>query len=109
MMVSCRVSSGWTGSFWTLRCWPGAWSRTAACSRSWPRTGHKCELIVSAVQLWCVGCFGVLPASASGSVAGEAEDAGEFVLDGAGLGEHAVGSGPAAVALAEQHGLADAA
>ena len=33
---------------------------------------------------------------------------GEFVLDRAGLGEHAVGSGPAAVAVVEQDGLADA-
>ncbi len=54
------------------------------------------------------GGFGVLPTSASGGVAGEAEDAGEFVLDGAGFGEHAVGSGPAAVAVVEQDGLADA-
>ena len=51
--------------------------------------------------------FGVLPMSAPGGVAGEAEDAGELVLDRGGLGEHAVGSGPAAVAVVEQDGLAD--
>ena len=45
--------------------------------------------------------------SATGCVAGEAEDAGELVLDRAGFGQHAVGSGPAALALVEQHGLAD--
>ena len=55
-----------------------------------------------------VGGFGVLPISASGGVAGEAEDGGELVLDCAGFGEHAVGSGPAAVAMVEQDGLADA-
>ena len=33
--------------------------------------------------------------SASGGVAVEAEDLGELVLDGRGLGEHAVGAGPA--------------
>ena len=27
MIGSCRVSSGQTGSFWTLRCWPGTWCR----------------------------------------------------------------------------------
>ena len=52
--------------------------------------------------------FRVLPMSAPGGVAGEAEDAGELVLDRGGLGEHAVGSGPAAAAVVEQDGLADA-
>src|ERR1035441_7601736 len=37
----------------------------------------------------------------------EAEDVDELVLDRGGFGEHAVGSGPAALALVEQHGLAD--
>src|ERR1039457_1804104 len=45
--------------------------------------------------------------SASGGVTGEAEDLGELVLDRAGFGEHAVGSGPAAAGLVEQDGLAD--
>jgi hypothetical protein len=27
------------GRFRTRRRWPGTWSRRAACSRSWPRTG----------------------------------------------------------------------
>ena len=43
MIVSCRVSSGWTGSLRTRRRWPGTWSRRAACSRSWPRTGPGCS------------------------------------------------------------------
>ena len=63
---------------------------------------------VSAGQLWSEGWFRVLPMSASGGVTGEAEDLGELVLDRAGFGEHAVGSGPAAVAVVEQDGLADA-
>src|SRR6266568_4151893 len=46
--------------------------------------------------------------SAPGGVAGETEDLGDLVLDRAGPGEHAVGSGPAAAALVEQDGLADA-
>ncbi|HUK69987.1 MAG TPA: hypothetical protein VLW50_14745 [Streptosporangiaceae bacterium] len=45
--------------------------------------------------------------SAPGGVTGEAEDFGELVLDRAGFGEHAVGSGSAAAALVEQGGLAD--
>src|SRR6266568_2588147 len=53
------------------------------------------------------GGFRVLPMSASGGVTGETEDLGELVLDRAGFGEHAVGSGPAAAALVEQYGLAD--
>ena len=64
--------------------------------------------LFSLVSYGSWGGFGVLPMSASGGVAGEAEDGGEFVLDGAGFGEHAVGSGPAAVAVVEQDGLADA-
>ncbi len=52
--------------------------------------------------------FRVLPMSAPGGIAGEAEDAGELVLDRGGLGEHAVGSGLAAAAVVEQDGLADA-
>jgi hypothetical protein len=43
----------------------------------------------------------VLPMSAFGCVAVEAEDLGELVLDGRGFGEHAVGAGPAAVAVVE--------
>ena len=54
------------------------------------------------------GVFRVLPMSAPGGVAGEAEDVGELVLDRGGLGEHAVGSGLAAAAVVEQDGLADA-
>src|SRR5258708_16099738 len=46
--------------------------------------------------------------SSSGSVPVKAEDAGELVLDGGGVGEHAVGPGPAPVAGVEQDGLADA-
>ena len=38
----------------------------------------------------------------------KAEDAGELVLDGGGVGEHAVGPGPAPDAGVEQDGLADA-
>src|SRR5258708_15044554 len=57
---------------------------------------------------WCWGGFGVLPMSSSGSVPVKAEDAGELVLDGGGVGEHAVGPGPAPVAGVEQDGLADA-
>ncbi len=53
-----------------------------------------------------LGC--VLPMSASGGVAVEPEDLDELVLDGGGVGEHAVGPGPAAVAGVEQDGLADA-
>ena len=62
--------------------------------------------LFSLVSYGSGGGFGVLPISASGGVAGEAEDGGELVLDGAGFGEHAVGSGPAAVAVVEQDGLA---
>jgi hypothetical protein len=39
--------------------------------------------------------------SSRGSVAGEAEDVDELVLDRSSFGEHAVGSGPAALALVE--------
>src|ERR1019366_6793192 len=46
--------------------------------------------------------------SASGGVPVKAEDAGELVLDGGGVGEHAVGPGPAPDAGVEQDGLADA-
>src|SRR5258708_4693016 len=46
--------------------------------------------------------------SSSGSVPVKAEDAGELVLDGGGVGEHAVGPGPAPVAGVEEDGLADA-
>jgi len=60
------------------------------------------------VSYGAVAGFGVLPMSASGGVPGEAEDAGELVLDRGGLGEHSVGSGPAAAAAVEQDGLADA-
>src|SRR5260370_618172 len=43
MIQSCRASSGQAGSYWTLRRWPGTWSRRAACSRSWPHTGPRCS------------------------------------------------------------------
>src|SRR5712671_5796227 len=46
--------------------------------------------------------------SAPGGVAVEPEDLDELVLDGRGVGEHAVGPGPAAVAGVEQDGFADA-
>src|SRR6266702_4780623 len=52
------------------------------------------------------GC--VLPMSAPGGVAVEPEGLDELVLDGGGVGEHAVGPGPAAVAGVEQDGFADA-
>ena len=45
--------------------------------------------------------------SAPGSVAGEAVDLAELVLDGGGVGEHAVGPGSSPFALVEQDGLAD--
>jgi hypothetical protein len=64
--------------------------------------------LFSLVSQGAGGGFRVLPISAPGGVAGEAEDGGELVLDGAGFGEHAVGFGPAAVAVVEQDGLADA-
>src|SRR5258706_8588782 len=45
--------------------------------------------------------------SAFGRVATEGEDVAELVLDGAGVGEHAMGSWPPAVAGVEQDSLAD--
>src|SRR5258708_4737051 len=45
--------------------------------------------------------------SSSGSVPVKAEDAGELVLDGGGVGEHAVGPGPAPVAGVAQDVLAE--
>ena len=61
---------------------------------------------VCAGQHGCWGGLGVLPMSALGGVAGEAEDLDELVLDRRGAGEHAVCSGPAAVTGVEQDGLA---
>src|SRR5258708_17052492 len=57
---------------------------------------------------WVYGLSCVLPMSAPGGVAVEPEDLYELVLDGGGVGEHAVGPGPATVAGVEQDGLADA-
>src|SRR5258707_2511605 len=45
--------------------------------------------------------------SAPGTVAGEAEDVAELGLERRGVGEHAVGPGPAPPGLVEQDGLAD--
>jgi len=69
---------------------------------------HEAGWLFPLVIYGAGGGFRVLPMSAPGGVAGEAENAGELVLDRGGLGEHAVGSGPAAAAVVEQDGLADA-
>ena len=51
--------------------------------------------LFSLVGLGSGGGFRVLPTSASGGIAVEVEKCGEFVLERADLGEHAVGPGPA--------------